>query len=198
MSPMAYRSSRRPNAPLKRSRNYLKCQRNGWEPWQNCLVLAHQQFYFTVSVIGGTSNNVIWTILGSVGEHRVLSLVGLCFASLCEGTPKISRPEARRRARYKKEFMYVHNKVLPGTVQNVIDLHDMVAFSFGIIFGTMFDHLFPACAPPPLLFFEVEINSRTIIPLFMPGSVHSGSASWDDCGRTFPDKLRVSSFPFPR
>ena len=30
----------------------------------------------------------------------------------------------------------------------------------------------------------------------MPGSVHSGSASRDDCGRMFPDKLRVSSFPY--
>ena len=44
-------------------------------------------------------------------------------------------------------------------------------------------------------FFEVEISSRTLISLFMPGSVHSGSVSWDDCGRIFPDKLRVSSFP---
>ena len=40
----------------------------------------------------------------------------------------------------------------------------------------------------------------TLIPLFMPGSIHSGSASRDDCGRMFPDKLRVSSFPdrFPQ
>ena len=44
-------------------------------------------------------------------------------------------------------------------------------------------------------FFEVEISSCTLIPLFMPGSVHSGSVSWDDCGRMFPDKFRVSSFP---
>ena len=43
-------------------------------------------------------------------------------------------------------------------------------------------------------FLEVEISSRTLIPLFMPGSVHSGSASWDDCGQMFLDKLRVSSF----
>ena len=45
-----------------------------------------------------------------------------------------------------------------------------------------------------LLFFKVEISSRTLIPLLRPGPVHSGSASWDDCGRMFPDKLRVSSF----
>ena len=34
-------------------------------------------------------------------------------------------------------------------------------------------------SPPALFFFsfEVEINSRTLIPLFRPGSVHSGSAS---------------------
>ena len=30
------------------------------------------------------------------------------------------------------------------------------------------------------LFFEVEISSRTLIPTFMPESVHSRSASWDD------------------
>ena len=41
----------------------------------------------------------------------------------------------------------------------------------------------------------LEISSRTLIPLVMPGSVHSGSASWDDCGRMFHDELRVSSFP---
>ena len=44
-------------------------------------------------------------------------------------------------------------------------------------------------------FFEVEISSHTLISLFIPESVHSGSASWDDYGRMFPDKLRVSSLP---
>ena len=53
------------------------------------------------------------------------------------------------------------------------------------------DNSFPACT----FFFKVEIRSHTVIPLFRPGSVHSGSASWDKCGRVFPDELRVSSFP---
>ena len=44
-------------------------------------------------------------------------------------------------------------------------------------------------------FFKVEISWCTLIPLFMPGSVHSGSACWDDCGQIFPYKLCVSSFP---
>ena len=44
-------------------------------------------------------------------------------------------------------------------------------------------------------FFHVEIRSCTLIPLFRPGSVHNGSASWDDYGRVFPDELRVSLFP---
>ena len=50
---------------------------------------------------------------------------------------------------------------------------------------------------PPVLFFffEVEISLLTLIPLFMPGSVHSGSASWADCGWVTSDKLCVSSFP---
>ena len=45
-----------------------------------------------------------------------------------------------------------------------------------------------------LFVFEVEISSHTLIPLFMPGSVHSGSASWDDYDQIFLDKMRVSSF----
>ena len=53
-------------------------------------------------------------------------------------------------------------------------------------------------SPPTLFFFfffKVEINSRTLIPVFKTESVHSGSASRDDCGRVFPDEKRVSSFP---
>ena len=52
-------------------------------------------------------------------------------------------------------------------------------------------------SPPALFFssFQVKISLRTLIPLFRPGSVHSGSGSWDDCDRVFPDELHVSSFP---
>ena len=77
--------------------------------------------------------------------------------------------------------------------------------------GRRFDHSFPACSIIIIIiiiiniavfvlfvcccfFFYVEISSRALIPLFMPGSVHSGSASRDDCGRVSPDKLLVSSF----
>ena len=49
--------------------------------------------------------------------------------------------------------------------------------------------------PAFFFFFKVEIRSNTLIPLFMPGSVHSGSASWDGCGRLIPDRLRMNSFP---
>ena len=66
----------------------------------------------------------------------------------------------------------------------------------------MFDNSFPAYAGFfGFLFFcfvfsSVEIiSSRTLIPLFSPGSVHSGSSSGDDRGRVFPDELLVSSFP---
>ena len=38
---------------------------------------------------------------------------------------------------------------------------------------------------PPALFFIVEISSRTLIPLCVSESVHSGSASRGDCGRMF-------------
>ena len=45
--------------------------------------------------------------------------------------------------------------------------------------GRTFDYSFPACGFFLFLFFlfEVEISSRTLIPLFMPGSVHNDSAS---------------------
>ena len=39
----------------------------------------------------------------------------------------------------------------------------------------MFNNSFPACAFS-FLFFKVEISLQTLIPFFMPGSVHSGSA----------------------
>ena len=55
------------------------------------------------------------------------------------------------------------------------------------------NYSFPACA---FFFFKVGISSRILIPLFRLGSVHSGAASRDDCGRVFPDELRVSSFPY--
>ena len=58
--------------------------------------------------------------------------------------------------------------------------------------GRKFDHSIPV---QRAFFLLVEISSRTLIPISMAGSVHSGSASLDDCDRMFPDKLRVSSFP---
>ena len=46
---------------------------------------------------------------------------------------------------------------------------------------------------PRLRFFflEVEISSRTLMSLLMPGSVHSGSVRRDDCGRMFPHAIHV-------
>ena len=46
----------------------------------------------------------------------------------------------------------------------------------------MFDHFY---------FEKEEINSHALIPLFRSGSVNSDPASWDDCDRMFPDKLRA-------
>ena len=43
-------------------------------------------------------------------------------------------------------------------------------------------------------FFLVDNSSRTLIPLFAPESVHSGSECRDDCGRVFPDKLCTARF----
>ena len=48
-------------------------------------------------------------------------------------------------------------------------------------------------------FFGKQGSAHTYqLPPFMPGSVHSGSANWDDCGQTFPGSLMscmLASFP---
>ena len=55
----------------------------------------------------------------------------------------------------------------------------LVAFSsHARILGRMLDHSFPACAF--ILFFEMEISSRALIPLVFPGLVHGGSANGED------------------
>ena len=59
-------------------------------------------------------------------------------------------------------------------------------------FGRMFNNSFSACI---FFFFLMEISLCTLIPLFMPGLVHSGSGSSDNCDQVFPDELNVSSFP---
>ena len=51
-------------------------------------------------------------------------------------------------------------------------------------------------SPPALFFFFLGWTLARAHST--PGSIHSASASWDDCGRLFPDKLRVSSFPVQR
>ena len=69
-------------------------------------------------------------------------------------------------------------------------------FSPGRIWGECSTTHFPlALFVVVFCLFLVEISSRTLNPLFKPESVHSGSASWDDCNRVLPDELRVSSFP---
>ena len=53
--------------------------------------------------------------------------------------------------------------------------------SLARIWGRQFNHSFPACAFVVVVVVvvdvEVEISSRTLVPLFMPGPVHSGCAS---------------------
>ena len=56
------------------------------------------------------------------------------------------------------------------------------------------DKSIPTCTF--FFFCKVEISSCTPVTLFWPGSVHSGSASWDDCGWVFPDELHLSLFPW--
>ena len=56
----------------------------------------------------------------------------------------------------------------------------LLAFGDGFFLACEdFGRLFEIQSPPAFFFFffEVEISLRTLIPLFMPGSVHSGSVS---------------------
>ena len=67
-------------------------------------------------------------------------------------------------------------------------------------FGRMFGYSLLTCAYFFFIFIYfffvcVEISSRKLITRFTPGSVHSGSASWDDRGRVFPEEFLVSLFP---
>ena len=73
------------------------------------------------------------------------------------------------------------------------DIHAVVVVAFSLC-----ARILGECSTiysPPALFFKVEISLHKLIPLFRLGSVHSGSTSWDNCDREFPDELHVSSFP---
>ena len=50
-------------------------------------------------------------------------------------------------------------------------------------------------SPPAIFFLKWRLAREKFFPLFRPGSVHSGSASLDDCDRVFPDELLASSIP---
>ena len=89
---------------------------------------------------------------------------------------------------------------------------------------TILHHVSAVCLPPPLsnkryfvvgnyicwlfpymqgfnfspahCFLHMEISSGTPISTLVQGSGHSGSASWDDCGWVFCNKLYVNMFPW--
>ena len=62
----------------------------------------------------------------------------------------------------------------------------------------MFDNSFSTCAF--FFFFEVEISSRTLIPLFGQGQFTVAQRTETSVTEFSPGELRVSSFPdwFPR
>ena len=43
-------------------------------------------------------------------------------------------------------------------------------------------------------FFQVEVRLRTLVPLLSPGSINSGSTSWDDCGWVFQTRCVWTRF----
>ena len=82
-------------------------------------------------------------------------------------------------------------------------MNKLIHKSIVVVFFSSHARIWGECLTIPSLpalfssffFFTVKIRSCTLNPLFRLGSIHSGSASWDDCGRVFPDELHVSSFP---
>ena len=98
-------------------------------------------------------------------------------------------------------WRWSHNLSAPSAaVCSVVPACCLFVFCFSLAcedLGRMFDNSFPACVffVCFVLFCFGGISLRTLIPLFRLRSVHSGSASWDDCDRVLPDELRVSSFP---
>ena len=111
----------------------------------------------------------------------------------------IKQNSSSRKDRKKTVFLYISRLMNLSPRRTSLPSRLHFPFIYGGFFCTckdfrrMFDHSFLACA----FFFnlEVEISSCTLIPLFVPGLVHSGSVSWDVCGQTFPSKLQISSFP---
>ena len=83
-----------------------------------------------------------------------------------------------------------HSKAAPLDTLVVV----VVAFSsLARIWGEcLINHSLPVLF---FFFFKVEISSCTLIPLFRPGSIHSGSASRDESDQAFPDELCASLFP---
>ena len=86
-----------------------------------------------------------------------------------------------------------HNHISPSGIIVMVVLAFSSLARIGGTFSTI--HSPPTRFFVVVVFFTVESSTRTLISLFRPGSVHSGSASLDGCGRMFPDRLCVSSFP---
>ena len=89
-----------------------------------------------------------------------------------------------------------------GMLKRMLNLVSLFLLLLVVVAFSSLERIWGECStvhfPPALFFFfffNVEINLRTLIPILRPESVHSGSASGVDCGRMFPDELRVSSFP---
>ena len=61
-------------------------------------------------------------------------------------------------------------------------------------FGRIINHSFPTCTLKKFSL-KVEINLCKLIPLFRPGSAHSGSASWADCDQVFLMSCVWARFP---
>ena len=116
-----------------------------------------------------------------------------CFSTgICHGKPRL---RGEQRLRDEQRWIRLWREAVFSSHRMHFMVVVVVAFpSLTKILG-VFDHLFSACDFFLLLFLSEDWLARTNSTLYMTGCVHSGSASWDDCGWMFPDKLRVSSFP---
>ena len=92
------------------------------------------------------------------------------------------------RDTHNTKFCIKHKQVFCWWTRNAYDMKKSLKLLVVVAFSSL-ARILGECSTihsqPALFssssFFKVEVSSRTLIPLFRPRSVHSGSGSWDYC-----------------
>ena len=140
------------------------CRVRPWHCWYNQRPYVRRVFGITITM--NLNNNYMYVYI---------ICVPTCENALCGGILRTIYITLNRKIGWVR-WLFLRLRGFWVTVRSLIPL-----LRFFVVVCFVFCFLFV---------FEVEISPRTLTPLFMQDSVHSGSASWDDCCRMFPDKLR--------